>query len=274
MNRSCRVSLQRRNDGTVTETYDCGSIRETMKEEKKRNPTQSIQRRREKQDDGWMKRRRFWFYVSRLILQRREREKSSGEQVLTVFSRVNRPEFCSCAPEDEPWLTTARLIISALATTVCVVAGHPPLARWSSSLGHWPPSHQRLFRISSRLLSCSCRIPRVISSLNGEPEEEDGYRTEVSTKHELNMWVTVRLHRIWCHCSGPARRLPKLQLHLLYKSNTESGLDRALCSAALTTQIKSHDRPAKNPRDNILRSAQLLVDGVPAPWWRLSFMCH
>lgn len=47
----------------------------------------------------------------------------------------------------------------------CSQQQHPPLARWSSSLGHWPPSHQRLFRISSRLFSCSCRIPSVISSL-------------------------------------------------------------------------------------------------------------
>lgn len=60
----------------------------------------------------------------------------------------------------------------------------PPLARWSSSLGHCPPSHQRLFRISSLLLSCSWRIPRVISSLNGEPEEKEEEQSHSSSSSQ------------------------------------------------------------------------------------------
>lgn len=56
-----------------------------------------------------------------------------------------------------------------------------PLARWSSSLGHWPPSHHLLFRISSLLFSCNWRIASVISSLNGEPgkRQENGMKSRV-----------------------------------------------------------------------------------------------
>lgn len=44
-----------------------------------------------------------------------------------------------------------------------------PLALWSSSLGHLPPSHHLRFRISSRLFSCSWRMARSNSSRKTEP---------------------------------------------------------------------------------------------------------
>lgn len=55
-----------------------------------------------------------------------------------------------------------------------------PLARWSSSLGHWPPSHHLLFSISSLLFSCSWRMASVISSLNGEPGKWQESRMKAS----------------------------------------------------------------------------------------------
>lgn len=45
-----------------------------------------------------------------------------------------------------------------------------PLARWSSSFGHLPPSHHFLFRISKRLSSCSLRMARSNSSRYTDPE--------------------------------------------------------------------------------------------------------
>lgn len=62
---------------------------------------------------------------------------------------------------------------TSLGGDCCVQVGFMPLARWSSSLGHCPPSHHLLFRISNLLFSCSCNTARLISSLKGEPEREN-----------------------------------------------------------------------------------------------------
>lgn len=44
-----------------------------------------------------------------------------------------------------------------------------PLARWSSSFGHLPPSHHFLLRISRRLSSCILRMARSNSSRYTDP---------------------------------------------------------------------------------------------------------
>lgn len=49
-----------------------------------------------------------------------------------------------------------------------------PLALWSSSLGHLPPSHHFRFRISRRLFSCNWRMARSNSSRNTEPATPRG----------------------------------------------------------------------------------------------------
>lgn len=51
-----------------------------------------------------------------------------------------------------------------------------PLARWSSSFGHLPPSHHFLFRISKRLSSCSLRMARSNSSRYTDPGGQRGVK--------------------------------------------------------------------------------------------------
>lgn len=70
-----------------------------------------------------------------------------------------------------------------------------PLALWSSSLGHLPPSHHLRFRISRRLFSCSWRIARSNSSRNTEP---------AGSHRSIHTWVSA-------HCPSI---LPRPHEHL------------------------------------------------------------
>lgn len=74
-----------------------------------------------------------------------------------------------------------------------------PLARWSSSLGHFPPSHHFRFRISRRLFSCSWRMARSNSSRNTEPmESKENPRHDVIVL--LGTWCSPSQHPSWPLC--------------------------------------------------------------------------
>lgn len=58
-----------------------------------------------------------------------------------------------------------------------------PLARWSSSFGHLPPSHHFLLRISKRFSSCSLRMARSNSSRYTDPGGEEGGKESEINPH-------------------------------------------------------------------------------------------
>lgn len=76
-----------------------------------------------------------------------------------------------------------------------------PLALWSSSLGHFPPSHHFRFRISRRLFSCSWRMARSNSSLNTEPMESKE-NPEYDVAVLLDTWCSPSQHPSWPLCQS------------------------------------------------------------------------